>query len=312
MKKIVITPRGFAAYGQKQKEYLEKQGFQVVLNDTGKPFTPEVFAKHSRDAAGIIVGVDQMDAAFLEKCSHLEAVVKFGVGTDNIDLNVCEERKIQVGRCIGTNTNAVAEFTIGLLFSSARQIATNAQAVKEGSWAKPTGVELYGKKLGIIGFGAIGKAVAQRAVGLGMQASVYDLYQIPKTDLDQYQVQQEDLNTLLKTSDFITIHVPYTETTAQLIDKAAFDKMKDSCILVNTSRGGIVDEQALYQALKVNSITAAASDVFLEEPPILEGWRKDLFQLPNFTPTAHIASRSQEAEMNTVQRATELIVEYLE
>lgn len=311
MKKIVITPRGFAAYGKKQKEYLEEHGFQVVVNDTGKPFTPEVFAKYSQDAVGIIVGVDQMDAAFLAECPHLKAIVKFGVGTDNIDLQACEERGIQVGRCIGTNANAVAEFAIGLIFTSARHIATNAQAVERGEWTKPTGVELYGKKLGIIGFGGIGKIVAQRAAGLGMQASVYDLYQIPTADLDRYQVQQEDLNTLLETSDFITIHVPLTETTTNLIGREAFNKMKNNCILVNTSRGGIVDEQALYQALNSKKIAAAASDVFVEEPPLLKGWRKELFQLPNFTPTAHIASRSQEAEMNTVQRATELIIEYL-
>lgn len=311
MKKIVITPRGFATYGQKQKQDLEEQGFEVVVNDTGKPFTPEVFAEYSHDAAGIIVGVDQMDAAFLANCPELKVIVKFGVGTDNIDLKVCEERGIQVGRCLGTNTNAVAEFAIGLMFTSARQIATNAQAVKKGEWVKPTGVELYGKKLGIIGFGAIGKIVAQRAAGLGMQANVYDLYQIPATDLDQYQVQQADLDTLLATSDFITIHVPYTEATENLIGAEAFDKMKNGCLLINTSRGGIVDEQALYLALKAEKIAAAASDVFLEEPPILEGWRKELFQLPNFTPTAHIASRSQEAEMNTVQRATELIIDYL-
>lgn len=117
------------------------------INDTGKPVPREVFMEKAKEATGIIVGVDELDEDLLRQCKNLKAIVKFGVGTDNIDLKVCEELRIKVGRCLGTNSNAVAELTVGMMFACARDLVANAITVKNGGWIKPTGFELKGKNL---------------------------------------------------------------------------------------------------------------------------------------------------------------------
>lgn len=312
MKTILVTPRGYATYGKEIQKQLEELGYTMDVNRTGKPLPREIFVEKAKKATGIIVGVDELDEQLLRECKGLKAIVKFGVGTDNIDLVVCEELGIKVGRCLGTNSNAVAEFTVGLMFSAARYIATNAVEVKQGGWAKPTGIELFNKKVGIFGFGNIGKQVARMAQGIGMKIAVYDVYEIPKEELAKYNASQVTPEEIFTTCDFITLHVPLTEETKNLISTNEFKKMKNSAVIINAARGGIINEKALLEALKNKDIMACASDVFSSEPPEKEGWQQELLQLDNFILTAHIASRSQESEINTVKVATTTMIELLD
>ena len=237
--------------------------------------------------------------------------MKFGVGTDNIDLKVCEELRIKVGRCLGTNSNAVAELTVGMMFAWARDHVANAITVKNGGWIKPTGFELKGKKLGIAGFGNIGKNVARMAEGIGMEILVYDVFDIPQNVLEEYSAVQTTMDQILKECDFITLRVPLTDVTRYLVSTNEFDRMVQNANLLCAARGGIVDEKALYEALKEHKIHSSASDVFTSEPPQGEDWVQELLKMDNFIQTAHIASRSKEAEINTVNEATYQITELL-
>lgn len=311
MSTILITPRGYAKYGKEAAKKLKELGFHLDMNDTGKPLEREVFAQKAREAAGIIVGVDELDEELLRQCSHLKAIVKFGVGTDNIDIETCRELGISVERCLGTNANAVAELTVGLMLACARNLVGNAISVKQGGWDKPTGYELKGKRLGIAGFGNIGKNVARIAQGIGMEILVYDIYEISKEILEEYHVVQAGMDEILRTCDVVTIHVPLTRETNHLISNNEFDQMKPTSILINAARGGIVDERALYQALKSGKIYAAASDVFTEEPPAQDSWVKELLEMDQFILTAHIGSRSQEAEINTANLAAKHLIRLL-
>ncbi|MEE0107775.1 MAG: phosphoglycerate dehydrogenase [Merdibacter sp.] len=312
MQKILITPRGYAKFGKEYRSKLEQAGYEVDWNDTGKPLSRETFVEKAKQSVGIIVGVESCDRELLTQCKHLKAIVKFGIGVDNIDLKACEELGIGVGRCVGTNSNAVAEMTVALMFACARDLVSTAMRVKQGEWIKPTGIELKDKKIGILGFGNIGKNVARMAYGIGMSVYAYDIYDIAKEELDKYGAKQRSVEEIIKECDFITIHTPLTDATKNMISTEEFKKMKSGCIVINTARGGIVDEKALLEALKNKEIAAAASDVFTSEPPVGEDWVKELLSLDNFVLTAHIASRSKEAEMNTVKRSTEVILELLQ
>ncbi len=313
MKKILVTPRGYAKYGAEAGKRLEALGYTMDINDTGKPVPREVFAEKAKEAVGIIVGVDELDAELLKECKNLKAVVKFGVGVDNIDLPTCEEMGIKVGRCLGTNSNAVAELTVGMMFACARHLVSTAMEVKNGGWNKPTGFELTGKSVGIIGFGNIGKNVARMAHGIGMKVYAYDVFDIPADVLAQYEAETRSVEEILTSCDFITVHVPLTEDTRDMISDAEFKKMKSTAVLINAARGGIVNEFALYKALKENEIYACASDVYTSEPPAASGepWVEDLLKLDNFILTSHIGSRSQESEINTVVPATDNMIALL-
>lgn len=311
MPSILITPRGFAKYGKDYRKKLEEAGYIVDWNDTGKQVPRDVFVRKARQAEGIIVGLDECDRDLLVQCRSLKAIVKYGVGTDNIDINTCTELGIKVGRCVGTNSNAVAELTIGLMFACARSIVSDAIIVKEGGWEKPTGIELTGKMIGILGFGNVGRNVARMAHGIGMKVRVYDIFPISKETLKEYNAVQQTLQEILQTCDVVTIHVPLTKETFHLIGKDEFAMMKKTAVLINAARGGIVDEIAMLDALKSHQIMAAAADVFTEEPPKKEPWIMELLSLDNYIQTSHIGSRSREAEIDTVQRATEVLLNLL-
>lgn len=310
--KILITPRGYAKYGAQDALRLTALGYELDINDSGNPLSRETFVEKAKASVGIIVGVDELDATLLKECTNLKAIVKFGVGTDNIDVKVAEALNIKVGRCVGSNSNAVAEFTIALMFANARQIVSSAMGVKNGAWDKPSGLELYQKSIGIIGFGNIGKHVARIASGIGMKVIAYDVFDITQEVLAQFSVTQTSVETILKSCDFITIHTPLTDETKNMISTDQFKIMKKNAILVNAARGGIVDEKALYEALKTKTIYAASSDVFTTEPPSQEDWVQALLKLDNFILTPHIASRSVEAEINTVRIATDQLIALLD
>lgn len=312
MGKILITPRGYAKYGDEAGKRLEELGYELNVNRSGLPLSREQFVESAKEATGIIVGVDECDEALLKQCKDLKVIVKFGVGVDNIDLDAAKTLDISVGRCVGTNSNAVAEYTIGLMFAVSRHIVAAGCDVRSGGWKKPTGVELYGKTIGIIGFGNIGKHVARIANGIGMKVFVYDVFDIKQEDLDTYNAKSTSVEDIIVNSDFITLHVPLNDETKNMISTKEFRQMKKSACVINAARGGVVDEKALYEALKNGDIFASASDVFTSEPPERTDWVNELIAMDNFILTPHIGSRSEESEINTVNKATDVMIELLE
>ena len=307
--KIVVTPRGFAKCGLDNVPKIENAGFTVEYNATGNAYTKEEFYQVTQDADGVIVGVEQVDKAYIDAHPQLKAVVKFGVGTDNIDIPYCQEKGIFVGRTAGSNAQSVAETAISFLFADSKNLYESIADTRAGKWTKRTGYELAGKTIGIAGFGAIGKKVACMAYGLGMHILAYDPYAIDQEAAKAFDVEVVDFEEILKRSDFVSIHIPLTEETKDFIALAELQKMKPGAVLINTARGGIVNEQDLYTALSQGMIRAAYFDVLTSEPPKED---EPLMTLPNFYLTPHIASRSMEAEKNTADMATQVMLDALQ
>jgi D-3-phosphoglycerate dehydrogenase len=244
----------------------------------------------------------RVTAELLEHAARLKVIGRAGVGVDNIDLDAARAHGIIVVNSPLATTVAVAELTMGLLLATARAIPRADAAMKQGKWLKKEleGIELQGKTLGLIGFGRIGREVAHRALAFGMRVLAYDPL-IPEDVIRQVNVTPSSLETLLQRSDFISLHIPLTDETRNLLSTQAFAQMKTGVRLICTARGGIIDEQALLQALKEGKVAAAALDVFAVEPPALN----ELITHPNLIATPHIGAQTVEAQT----RAAEMIAE---
>ena len=304
MKKIVITPRGFAKCGVENAQIMRDAGFEVVYNDTGLAYTKDEFYDITKDADGVIVGVEKVDRDYIDSHPNLKAVVKFGVGTDNIDVEYCKSKNIFVGRTVGSNAQSVAETAISFIIADSKNLFESISDTRAHGWSKLTGYEIMGKTVGIVGFGEIGKRVAKMASGLGMNVLAYDVFGVKDNDY----VKSAELDEIIEKSDFISLHVPLTEQTKNMLGAKEFCKMKKSAVIINTARGGVLNEQELCEALKNGVIKAAYFDVFSSEPPSED---EPLLKLSNFYLTPHIASRSKEAEKNTADMSTRIIIDAL-
>ena len=306
--KIVITPRGFAKCGLDNVKIFEEAGFELDYNNTPNSYTEQEFHEKTLDADGIIVGVERVDKAYIDSHPKLKAVVKFGVGTDNIDVAYCEQKGIFVGKTAGSNARSVAETAISFILADSKNLYESISTTRQNGWSKLTGYEVENKVLGIVGFGNIGKWMARMAYGLGMQVIAYDPFFTDTEAAKKYGVEFVTFEDILKNADFISLHTPLTEQTKDMIALPQLKKMKQTAVLINTARGGIVNENDLYIALSENKIKAAYFDVFTSEPPKGD---EPLLTLPNFYLTPHIASRSKEAEKKTADMATKIIIEQL-
>lgn len=221
-------------------------------------------------------------------------IARVGVGLDNIDVNEAQKRGIEVINAGEASVTAVSELVLGFMFSLSRNIPIANNATKNGKWIKKDlmGGELKGKYLGIIGLGKIGRNVARLARGLRMNLIGYDVVPIDNSFTQEVSLITTDLKTLLESSDFVTCHVPFTEQTKHLINKDMLSKMKKNAFLINTSRGEVIDEQALIECLKNKRIGGAALDVYEVEPPT----NKELLELDNIICTPHIAAQTREGQ----------------
>ena len=216
--------------------------------------------------AVVVRSATKMTKKALEAASNLELVVRAGIGLDNIDLEAAKDNGIQVTNTPSATTYTVSEMTFGLMLSAVRNLGQANLSMKEHKWEKKLlkGSELFEKTIGIIGSGRIGLDVAKKALAFGMKVIVFDVVDI-RTDLD---VKQVSLDNLLAQADLISLHLPLVDSTRHLISSDEFDKMKEGVIIINASRGGIVDETALLNALESGKVRAAAIDVYEKEPPV--------------------------------------------
>ena len=245
----------------------------------------------------------------IEAASRLKVVGRAGTGVDNIDLEAATEKGIVVMNTPGGNTVAAAEHAISMMLSMARKIPQACASMKEGKWEKKKfmGVEVHGKTLGVIGMGRIGSLVAKMGLGLGMRVIAFDPYLSQKAAKDM-GVTLTDLDTLYAESDFITIHAPLTQETRNMISREAFKKMKEGVMLVNCARGGIVDEEALMEAIEVGKVAGAALDVFASEPPPPD---YPLLKLEEVICTPHLGASTREAQEVVAIAIVQQIIDYL-
>ncbi|MEK8126628.1 phosphoglycerate dehydrogenase [Paenibacillus filicis] len=310
MTKILITPKSFANYKEAVYPLILEQGYEIIENTTGRTLTEaEIVELAGEGVAGIIIGVDPLPGSVLEQCRDVRAISKYGMGMDNIDLDKAKELGIGVRNAAGSNHISVAEHAIGLLFAIARHIPHNVASVKQGHWERAMGIELTGKIIGLVGGGQIGREVAIRAKGLGMQPVIYDPFLRDESFLEAHGIRREhDLDRLLEQADVISLHVPYTPETKHLIGERTLGLMKPSAILINTSRGELVDEDALYRALTGGALAGAAQDVFSVEPP--DGGHP-LLQLDRFLLTSHTGAFTREAVARMATLSTHNLLDLL-
>jgi len=273
-------------------ELLKEFGFEVLVE-------PEISMEDLKRKVAeyhvlIVRSRTKVTKDVIDAGKNLKIIARAGAGVDNIDVEYAEKKGIQVVCTPEAVATAVAELTMGLILSLARQIPTADRAMKEGRWIKKeiVGWELQGKTIGIIGFGRIGQRVARLAKAFGMKIVVCELNRVPEHLLKELDVEIAPLEKLLKKSDIITLHVPLTQETYHMIGKKEIEQMKNGVYVVNTSRGGIIDEKALFEALKTGKIAGAALDVYEKEPPN----DFSLTKLSNVICTPHIGAQTLEAQ----------------
>jgi D-3-phosphoglycerate dehydrogenase len=289
--KVYITSRSFGRFSKEGLEIV-KSVASVELNPYGRTMSEKELLKAVGDAEGLIVGNDKINQKVIEHAKKLKIVARHGVGIDNVDLKAATKNNIIVTYTPSANADAVADFTIGLILSLARKIPQASLSIRQGRWEarKFMGVDIYRKTIGIIGLGEVGHRVAKRAKGFGMRILYWSRRRKPKVE-KELNAQYVELETLLKESDFVSVHLALTDETRGIIGRKEFNLMKRTAYIINTARGQIVDEKALYKALKKQKIAGAAVDVYEKEPPDPDF---PLFKLDNVIATPHIAAYSRE------------------
>ncbi len=239
---------------------------EVVLNPHGRPLTAAELVPLVADVDGIVAGLDDYDASVFAAAPRLSVLARYGTGVDRVDLDAAARHGVTVTRTPGANALAVAEMTIGMVFAAARGIARLDAAVRAGQWPRLEGRELTGATLGVIGFGAIGALVAERARGIGMSVVAYDPA-VPASDIAAAGAEALDLDELCRRSDVVSLHVPLLPATRHLLDERRLALLPPGAIVVNTARGGLLDETAARAALDAGALHAVAVDVYESEPP---------------------------------------------
>jgi D-3-phosphoglycerate dehydrogenase len=293
---------------------LAEEGIRILREsefnvDCNYGLDKEALKKVIKDYEVIIIrSQTKLTEDVIEEAKNLRIIGRAGVGLDNVDIGTATKKGIIVMNAPGGNTISTCEHTFALMLSLARKIPQAYNSLKNKEWnrSKFKGVEFYSKTLGIIGLGRIGKEVAKRGISFGMEVLAYDPF-ISSEAAHTYGVKLVELNELLEKSDFVTIHTPLTEDTKNLISKAEFSLMKPTAFLVNCARGGIVDEEALYDALKAKEIAGAALDVFQKEPPL----DSKLLELDNVVVTPHLGASTEEAQVNVAIEIANCIREAL-
>ncbi len=295
----MVLARTFGKYSNEPLALLQNNGFEIERRE-------KVDADGLKGFEAIVVGVQRITREMLQN-SSVKIIAKHGVGVDNIDLEAATELGIPVTVTPNANAVSVAELTIGFIFAlSKKLIDLHNNLYQKRQFVSNVGLELHGKILGIVGFGSIGKEVAKRALCLGMRVLVYDPY-VEESNLRELGVEKTELDELLRQSDFVSLHVPLNESTRHLIDREKISLMKRTAYLINTARGGVVDEKALAEALKSGQIAGAALDVFDVEPLPADS---PFFDCPNVIMTPHVGAHTYEAILRMNMMAAESIVDF--
>ena len=288
-------------------DILEKNGLKITYEPE---ITPEQISEKIENFDVVIVrSRTKLTKDLIEKASKCKIIARVGVGLDNIDQNTAKEKGIRVINAVEGAMNAVAELVIGLMLSLAREIPRADREVRNGNWIKKElmGTELRGKYLGIVGLGNIGKRLGRLARALNMNIIGFDVVPIDEEFSKEVGLMKTDLDTLLASSDYVSLHVPLLDSTKHMIDSVKMASMKNTARIINTSRGGVIDEEALHEALKNGQLGGAALDVFEVEPAT----SNKLATLPNFISTPHMGAQTKEAQSLAANVIAEKIIQIL-
>lgn len=289
------------------KEILEKNGLKVTYEPE---ITPEQIAEKIGTFEVVVVrSRTKITRELVEKADKCKIIARVGVGLDNIDQEAAKEKNIRVINAVEGAITAVAELVIGLMLSMAREIPRADREIRNGNWIKKElmGTELKGKYLGIVGLGNIGKRLGRLARALNMNIIGYDVVPIDDEFSKEVGLMKADLDTLLSSADYVSFHVPLLDSTRHMINAEKLKMMKNTARIINTARGGVIDEEALYNYLKDGSLAGAALDVFEVEPAT----GNKLITLPNFIATPHMGAQTKEAQLLAANIIAEKIIQIL-
>lgn len=304
--KVLVTARSFGTADSKALDLLAANDCEVKKLVAADGPIPEQLKKELPEADAVIAGLEDYDEALIACGSKLKVISRYGVGYDKVDVKAAAAHNVAVTITPGANGDSVADMAMALMLDCARNVTTMDNGIKAKNQVRPQGLEMWEKTLGVVGAGRIGKGVAKRCTGFNMRILCYDQYQ-DEAFKKECGAEYVDLDTLIKESDFITIHSPLTPETKHMFSTEQFKAMKNEAILVNTARGGIVDEDALYEALVAGEIRAAGLDATVDEPP----YDSRLCSLSNCILTPHAGAATKEASSKMSLMAAQNAVDVL-
>lgn len=290
------------------ESWLTDRGFEVILNPTQTNLSEDELILSLQGVSVFMCGLGKVTRRVLENAPDLKMIAKFGVGLESIDIPACTEKGIAVVNCPGSATESVAGFTVTLMLAAARCVIQNDKLAHSGRWGRTLGISPFHKTLGIIGFGSIGQMVARAVSGFDMCVIAYTAH--PKSEIaEEYGVKMVSFDELIEKSDFITLHLPYSKENENMINADVLAKMKKTAILINAARGALVDEAALYHALKNGQIRAAALDVHAKEPIDPSD---PLLTLENCIMTTHNAASSFEGRNYMMEYCVQNVLDIMD
>lgn len=304
--KILVTPRSFKnSVNDEAREKLE-QFAEVKAVKPEKPLTEDELIALLDGCDGYVAGLDNVTAKVIENCPQLKVISRWGVGYDKVDTAAASKAGITVTYTPGVMAVSVAELALGLMLDCARRITVQDGQVRGGAWAPINGMELFGKTVGIIGYGAIGKQLGRLTNGIGMTTYAYDPF-MNEAYAKEHNVLTADIDFIVRNCDIVSVHVPYMESTKNIISRERIFSMKDGTILINAARGGLVDEAAAAEALQSGKLAAAAFDAFEQEP------LKDspLLTAPNAILLPHTGSHTVDATKRMGMLAVDNVIREL-
>ena len=288
---VAVASHSFPKHATLRRELLDRHPGSV-FNETGRPLGRDALVALLRGYSKAITGLETLDDDVFRALPGLRLVSKYGVGLDMIDLDAARRHGVEIRWTAGVNRQAVAELTVAMMISLCRRIVSLAVGVRDGGWHQPGGRQLSSATVGIIGCGHVGKEVARICRAFGSAVLAHDIVDYAEF-YARLEIEPVALDALLARSDIVTIHTPLDAATRGMIGAAELARMKPAAFLVNTARGGIVDERAVYAALIAGRLGGAAFDVFENEPP----QNLDLLALPNVVGTPHIGGSTTEAAL---------------
>jgi len=302
--KILVTPTSFKkSQNDKAREILESFADEIIYNPYGRPLESFDVCELIGDCDGYIAGLDYIDENAIEKASKLRVISRYGAGVDRVDLEMAKKKNIIVTNTPGTNAVAVCELAFGLMLALARSIPRLNNAVINGEWPRNNGIELKGKTLSILGLGAIGKNLAIRAKAFGMKICTYDPF-VDEKYANQNDIEICTFSESIESADFISLHMPLLPSIKHCINKKTISSMKNGVYIVNTARGGLIDENAAYEGLKSGKIAGLALDAY-ETEPVAES---PLLKLDNVISTPHTGAHTNEAIAGMGMMAVENLI----
>ena len=304
--KVFISTSSFGKVDLRPLNRLQSSGIRFETNPFGRTLTADEAAEFLVDVDGLIAGTEPLTGDVLSRAKRLKVISRCGVGVDNVDLDAASRLGIVVTTTTQAHIAAVAELTVGAIFSLLRRIPQNDRAVHQGRWEKAIGQLLHGRTVGIIGLGKVGKAVIRALQPFAVKVLAYDPIEDP-TFAQTYGVSYTSLSELLSKAEIVSLHMPYRPEVHHLINRDRLEEMRPGAYLINTSHGGLVDEEALCDSLESGRIAGAFIDTFESEP-----YRGRLTLMPNAILSPHVGAYALESRLAMETEAVENLLRYLE